>query len=78
MRHLHAGDHRLLADIEMAEAADIAHAVELPGLLLESADEQHQAIGGKLLLRARLGAAGSSAPARRLRSRRARDWRRRA
>ena len=49
-RHLHAGDDRLLADIEMAEAADIAHAVELARLLLEPADQQHQAIGGELLL----------------------------
>ncbi len=45
-RHLHAGHDRFLADIEMAEAADIAHAVKLPGLLLEAADQQHQAIGG--------------------------------
>ena len=48
-RHLHAGDDRFLADIEMAEAADIAHAVKLPGLLLEPADEQHQAVGGEFL-----------------------------
>ena len=50
-RHLHAGDHGFLADIEMAEAADQAHAVELAGLLLEAADEQHLAIGLELLLR---------------------------
>ena len=37
-RHLHADDHRLLADIEVAEAADQAHAVELARLLLEAAD----------------------------------------
>ena len=48
-RHLHADDDRFLADIEMAEAADEAHAVELAGLLLEAADQQHVAIGGKLL-----------------------------
>src|SRR5262249_23277798 len=41
---LHADDHRLLADIEVAEPADEAHAVHLPGLLLEAADEQHVAV----------------------------------
>ena len=49
-RHLHAGDHGFLADIEMAEAADIAHAVKLSGFLLEPADQEHEAIGRKLLL----------------------------
>ena len=49
-RHLHADDHRLLADVEVAEAADQPHAVELARLLLEAADEQHVAVGGKLLL----------------------------
>ena len=49
-RHLHADDDGLLADIEMAEAADRAHAVELARLLLEAADEQHLAIGVELLL----------------------------
>ena len=44
-RHLHAGDDRFLADIEMAEAADEAHAVELAGLFLEAAYEEHAAIG---------------------------------
>ncbi len=48
-RHLHAGDDGFLADVEMAEAADEAHAVELAGLLLEAADEEHAAIGCKLL-----------------------------
>src|SRR5712692_4705136 len=42
-RQLHADDDGLLADIEVAEAADQAHAVELPGLLLEASDEQHLA-----------------------------------
>ena len=40
-RHLHADDDGLLADIEVAEAADIAHAVKLSRLLLETADQQH-------------------------------------
>ena len=44
-RHLHADHDGLLADVEVAEAADQAHAVELAGLLLEAADEQHLAIG---------------------------------
>ena len=41
--HLHADDDGFLADIEMAEAADRAHAVELAGLFLEPADQQHVA-----------------------------------
>ena len=44
-RHLHADDDSLLADVEVAEAADQAHAVELAGLLLEAADQQHVAVG---------------------------------
>src|SRR5882757_1425667 len=41
--HLHADDDGLLADIEMAETADRPHAVELAGLFLEAADQQHVA-----------------------------------
>src|SRR5258706_2227295 len=41
--HIHANDNRFLADIEMAKAADRAHSVELPGLFLETADQQHVA-----------------------------------
>ena len=51
---LHADDDCLLADIEVTEAADEPHAVELPGFFLEPADEQHIAIGAKLLLLAEL------------------------
>ena len=58
-RHLHAGDHRLLPDIEVAEAADLAHAVKLAGLLLEAADEQHQPVGVQLILAAQFRMAGS-------------------
>jgi hypothetical protein len=35
---------RLLADVEVTEPADQAHAVELPRPLLEAADPQHFAI----------------------------------
>jgi hypothetical protein len=42
-------------DVEMAEAADQPHAVELRRLLLEAADEQHLAVGGKLLVAAERG-----------------------
>ena len=49
-RHLHAHHHGLLADVEVAEAADEAHAVELRRLLLEAADEQHPAVGAELLV----------------------------
>src|SRR5262249_59438710 len=41
--HLHADDDRLLPDVKVAEAADQAHAVELPGLFFESAHEEHLA-----------------------------------
>src|SRR5690606_27192349 len=40
-RRLHADHNRFLADVEMAESADEAHSVELPGLLLESPDQKH-------------------------------------
>ena len=55
-RHLHADDDRFLADVEMAEAADMAHAVELAGLFLEAADEQHAPIGLELLVARKSGA----------------------
>ena len=55
MAILHADHHRLLADVEVAEAADQPHAVELRRPLLEAADQQHLAIGGKLLLAAEGG-----------------------
>src|SRR3546814_8481013 len=41
---LHADHHGLLADVEVAEAADQAHAVHLAGLLLEAPDQQHVAV----------------------------------
>src|SRR3984957_4418148 len=46
----HADDDGFLADIEVAEAADQAHAVHLAGLLLEAADQEHLAQRRKLLL----------------------------
>ena len=49
-RHLHADDDGFLADIEVAEAADRAHAVELAGLFLEAPDQQHVAQRLQLLL----------------------------
>jgi hypothetical protein len=49
--HLHADDDRFLADVEVAEAADEAHAVELARLFLEAADQQHLAIGVEFLFR---------------------------
>jgi len=39
-----------LPDVEMAETADEAHAVELARLLFESAYEQHVAIVGEQLV----------------------------
>ena len=49
--HLHADDDRFLADIEVAEAADEAHAVKLAGLFLEAADQQHLAVGVEFFFR---------------------------
>ena len=43
-RRLHADDHRFLADIEVAEAADQPHAVHLAGALLEAPNQQHVAV----------------------------------
>ena len=48
--HLHADDDGFLADIEVAEPADRAHAVELAGLLLETPDQQHVAQRAQFLL----------------------------
>src|SRR5258706_13643515 len=39
-----AHPHGFLTDIEMAKAADQAHAVKLPGPFLETADKQHVVI----------------------------------
>jgi hypothetical protein len=47
--HLKAHDHGLLANIEVTESADEPHAVELSGLFLETADQQHVTIGALLL-----------------------------
>ncbi len=64
--HLHADDNRFLADIEMAEAADRAHSIELAGLFLETADQQHVAQGGQFLFLGEfergLGAVSLSSP----------------
>ena len=54
-RHLHADDDGFLADIQMAEAADEAHAVKLAGFFFETADQQHVAIAAQQFI---LGQAG--------------------
>jgi hypothetical protein len=48
--HLHANDDSFLADIEVTEAADRTHAVELAGLFLEPPDQQHVAQGAEFLI----------------------------
>jgi hypothetical protein len=53
--HLQTDDHGLLADIEMAEPADQAHAVELPSLLLEAPDQEHVPIGAEFLVLGEFG-----------------------
>src|SRR5262249_10986615 len=50
-----ADDDGLLPDIEVAKAPDQAHSVELAGLFLEPADEQHVAKRGQLLLFGEVG-----------------------
>ena len=57
-RQLHADDDRFLADIEVTEAADEAHAVELAGLFLEAPDQQHLAIGLEFIVLVELGDRG--------------------
>src|SRR5260370_18908696 len=49
-RNLHGDEEALVTGVEVEEAADQPHAVELPGFLLEAADEEHPPIGVKLLL----------------------------
>ena len=44
MGRLHADNNGFLADIEVAKSADQAHAVELAGLFLKPADQQHLAV----------------------------------
>src|ERR1700684_1086510 len=41
LRHPHPDDDGFLTDIEVAESADQPHAVQLAGLFLEAADQQH-------------------------------------
>jgi hypothetical protein len=48
--HLHADHDRFLADIEVAETADQAHAVHLAGLFLEAPDQEHLAQRRHLLV----------------------------
>ena len=55
---LHAPHHRLLTDVEMAEAAEKTHAVELPHLLLEAPQQQHLAVEAEHLLGACVVAPG--------------------
>jgi hypothetical protein len=47
--HLHADHHGLLPDIEVAEAADRTHAIELAGLFLETPDQEHVAERSEVL-----------------------------
>src|ERR1700755_3094816 len=47
--HLHADYDGFLPDIEVAEAADCTHAVELPRLLLKTPDQEHVAQRSKFL-----------------------------
>ena len=40
-RRLHTDDNRLLPNIQVAKAANQAHAIDLSGLLFEPADQKH-------------------------------------
>ena len=49
---MQADNYSFLTDIEMAETADLAHAIELAGLFLKPPDQQHIAIhGDQIVLR---------------------------
>ncbi len=48
--HLHADDDSFLPDVKMAEPADRTHAVKLPGLFLETPDQQHVAQRAEFLI----------------------------
>src|SRR3954449_7734294 len=48
--HLHANDDGFLTDIEMAEAADRSHAIELAGFFLETPDQEHVAKRAQFLI----------------------------
>ncbi len=54
--HLHTDHDCLLSDVEVAEAADKTHSVELAGFFLESPDEEHRLIGVQILLACEAGA----------------------
>ena len=54
-RHLHADDDSFLADIEVTETADEAHAIELAGFFFETTDEEHLAVGLQLGIAIELG-----------------------
>ncbi|MCY1505803.1 hypothetical protein D9M68_400250 [compost metagenome] len=53
--HLHADDNSLLADVEVTEAADETHAIELAGLFLETPDEQHFAVSLQVIFFGEIG-----------------------
>jgi hypothetical protein len=53
--HLHADDNRFLPDVEVTEAADQSHAVELTRLFLEPPDQEHVTEGLQLPLLAEIG-----------------------
>ena len=54
-RHLHADDDCFLANVEVTEAANQAHAVHLSGFFLEPADQQHLPQRVKLLFLREIG-----------------------
>ena len=78
-RHLHADDDSFPADGQMAEATDLAHGEQLPGPLLEAAEQEHPPIRVELR-RAEASRAGSlwvgdrAAPARCSQRRRTRGF----
>ena len=59
-RGFQADDHRLLADVEVAEAADQAHSVKLARLFLEAADQQHLAVESQQFVLGRVRLRGAA------------------
>ena len=48
--HIHAHNHSLLTNIEMAKATDQAHAIHLARFFFEAADQKHVAVCRKFFL----------------------------
>ena len=53
--HLHTDNDSFLPDIQMTKSADEAHAVQLSGFFLESADQKHFTVSVEFIVLVELG-----------------------